>query len=45
MVTSRPVRINSTAACRIALYVRRFWLARPVVPCGVIGSPFCMHQQ
>src|SRR2546430_2386561 len=36
--------MSSAAACRIALYVRRFWLTRPVVLCGVITPPFCSPQ-
>jgi hypothetical protein len=37
MVTSRPVRLSSAAACTIAMRVRSFWLPRPVVVRAVIG--------
>src|ERR1700742_3835515 len=40
MVTSRPVRLNSAAACTIAVRVRSFWLARPAMLSTAIGLPF-----
>src|ERR1700751_2564210 len=40
MVTSRPVRLNSAAACTIALRVRSFWLARPAMLSTATGLPF-----
>jgi hypothetical protein len=39
MVTSRPVRLSSAAACTIALRVRSFWFARPDMVSTAIGLP------
>jgi hypothetical protein len=44
MVTSLPARISSVAARTMASWVRRFWLARPVVVLDVIAPPFRVEQ-